>query len=215
MKVIGYARVSTDEQATQGVSLQAQVEKLRAYAALYDLELVAVIEDGGESAKTLNRPGIQQALDMLRAGQAEGLLVAKLDRLTRSVSDMAGLLSEFFGVDARVGSKLLSVADQLDTRTSAGVLVLNILTSVAQWERQAIGERTRAALAYKKAQGIKLGAPPLDDAETIARIVTLRADRRTFREIAAVLESEGRQTKRGGRWQPETVRRIVERQGVA
>ncbi|HEY3998738.1 MAG TPA: recombinase family protein [Candidatus Xenobia bacterium] len=212
MKVIGYTRVSTEEQSTNGVSLAAQADKLRAYAALYDLEIVAIIEDPGQSGKTLNRPGIQQALNMLRTGQAEGLLIAKLDRLTRSVADMGALIGEFFA-----GSQfsLLSVADQVDTRSAAGRLVLNVLTSVAQWEREAISERTSTALQYKKSQGIKLGAPALDDAETITRIVSLRADGKTLREIAAVLEAEGRSTVRGGKWAPETIKKILARQGVA
>jgi DNA invertase Pin-like site-specific DNA recombinase len=215
MRVIGYTRVSTEEQATEGVSLAAQAEKLKAYAGLYDLELVDVIEDAGQSAKTLNRPGLQQALEMLRTGQAEGLLVCKLDRLTRSVSDMAHLIESYFGDRAKHASTLLSVADQVDTRTASGRLVLNILSSVSQWEREAIGERTRAALQHLKATGVKLGAPPMEDAPTIARIVELRSLGRTFRQIAAALQSEGRATMRGGRWAPETVRKVLGRQAVA
>ena len=87
-KAIGYIRVSTDRQADHGVSLEAQKAKLTAYAALYDLELVEVIVDPGASAKTLKRPGLQRALQLLRQGQATALLVAKLDRLTRSVKDL-------------------------------------------------------------------------------------------------------------------------------
>ncbi|HEY4000524.1 MAG TPA: recombinase family protein [Candidatus Xenobia bacterium] len=212
MKVIGYTRVSTEEQATQGVSLAAQADKLRAYAALYDLELVDVVEDAGQSAKTLNRPGLQRVLELLRTGQAEGLLVAKLDRLTRSVADMAHLINDYFGDRARHQVTLLSVADQVDTRTASGRLVLNILSSVSQWEREAIGERTRAALAHLKQAGVKLGAPPLTDATTIARIVALRHDGMTYRQIATALQTEGRPTMRGGRWGPETIRKVLGRQ---
>src|SRR2546430_8457594 len=87
-RAIGYIRVSTDKQAEHGVSLDAQQAKLAAYAALYDLTLVEVIVDAGVSAKTLDRPGLQRALAMLRKGQVTALLVAKLDRLTRSVEDL-------------------------------------------------------------------------------------------------------------------------------
>ena len=87
-RAVGYIRVSTDKQVDHGVSLEAQRTKLEAYAALYDIELVAVIVDAGVSAKTLQRPGLQQALGMLRHGEADALLVAKLDRLTRSVKDL-------------------------------------------------------------------------------------------------------------------------------
>ena len=82
-RVLGYIRVSTERQADAGVSLDAQRAKLTAYAALYDLALVGIIEDAGASAKTLRRPGLQQALGMLKAGEADALLVAKLDRLTQ------------------------------------------------------------------------------------------------------------------------------------
>ncbi len=85
-RAVGYIRVSTDKQAEHGVSLEAQHAKLTQYAALYDIELVDIIVDAGVSAKTLDRPGLQRALGMLRKGQASALLVAKLDRLTRKKS---------------------------------------------------------------------------------------------------------------------------------
>jgi DNA invertase Pin-like site-specific DNA recombinase len=133
-KAVGYIRVSTEKQADHGVSLEAQQTKLAAYAALYDIELVEVIVDAGVSAKTLSRAGLQRALGMLRKGQANALVVAKLDRLTRSVKDLGTLVEEYFSAD---NITLLSVADSIDTRTAAGRLVLNVLGSVAQWEREA------------------------------------------------------------------------------
>src|SRR5712691_1129544 len=153
-KAVGYIRVSTEKQADHGVSLDAQHAKLTAYAHLYDVELVDIIVDAGVSAKTLERPGLQRALGMLRKRQASALLVAKLDRLTRSVKDLGTLVEGYFSSDAIT---LLSVADNIDTRTAAGRLVLNVLGSVAQWERETIGERTAEALAHKKAQGHKTG----------------------------------------------------------
>ncbi|MGV8123498.1 MAG: recombinase family protein [Candidatus Xenobiia bacterium LiM19] len=215
MKVIGYTRVSTEEQATSGVSLQAQVEKLRAYASCYDLEIVEIVEDGGQSAKSLNRPGIQRALQMIRDGKASGLLVAKLDRLTRSIVDLNTLISDYFSEKSKYQSTLFSVADQVDTRSAGGRLVLNVLMSVAQWEREAIGERTKAALSYKKQQGVKLGRPEkqiTDPAEikTIAYIRELREQGLTFRAIAARLDTEGYKTSRGGKWAPQTVKNLIE-----
>src|SRR5262245_21477043 len=149
-KAVGYIRVSTDKQADHGVSLEAQHAKLVQYAALYDLELGDVIVDAGVSAKTLDRPGLQRALGMLRKDQASALLVAKLDRLTRSVKDLGTLVEDYF---SSANITLLSVADAIDTRTAAGRLVLNVLGSVAQWERETIGERTAEALAHKREQG--------------------------------------------------------------
>src|SRR5262245_37686887 len=120
MKVIGYIRVSTEEQANQGQSLDAQRAKIEAYAKLYDLDLVVMIEDVGQSAKTMNRAGLQKALAMLRRREAEGVIIAKLDRLTRSVADWQLLIDEFFG--ERSGRQLFSVSGSIDTRTAAGRL---------------------------------------------------------------------------------------------
>ncbi len=96
MKIIIYTRVSTSEQVSSGVSLDAQRAKLTAYAAAFDLEVVEVVEDAGESAKSLQRPGLQRSLQMLKSGQADGLLVSKLDRLSRSVADWQTLVTSYF-----------------------------------------------------------------------------------------------------------------------
>lgn len=223
MKVIGYVRVSTESQADHGVSLEAQRSKLEQYAALFDHELVAVIVDAGASAKSLKRDGLQKALAALDEGQAEGLLVAKLDRLTRSVKDLGTLLDTHF----RNRFSLLSVADQIDTSTAAGRLVLNVLASVSEWEREAIGERTSAALRHLQAQGEHVGSPALgydmvdgklqknaSEAATVARILELRAAGYTLQAVADTLTVEGHPTKRGGAWAPATISYILKRQGA-
>jgi DNA invertase Pin-like site-specific DNA recombinase len=153
-KTIAYLRVSTDKQADKGISLEAQQEKARAYASLYDLDLAEVIIDAGESAKTLDRPGLQRALALLKTGKVEALLVVKLDRLTRSVVDLGKLIETYF---APGKAALLSVSEQIDTRSAAGRLVLNILASVSQWERETIAERTRDAMHHKQSQGEYIG----------------------------------------------------------
>lgn len=225
MKVIGYVRVSTDEQATDGVSLEAQRAKLQAYAALYDLELVEVVADAGESAKTLNRPGLQRAMAMLKQGGADGMLIAKLDRLTRSVGDWQMLIDGFFGDQA--GKQLMSVADSIDTRTAAGRLVLNVLLSVAQWERETIGERTKDALQHKirnrercgkvrfgfdlAADGFRLVTNDIEQA-AIRTMHDLRAAGQSYREIASALARRGIVTKEGNTaWTHTAVQRIIKR----
>jgi site-specific DNA recombinase len=157
-RVVGYVRVSSEGQATEGVSLDAQRTKLAAYCLAMDLELVALEADEGVSAKTLRRPGLQRALAALEEGRADAVLVTKLDRLTRSVRDLGDLVERYFGGERW---SLLSVGDSIDTKTAAGRLVLNVLVSVAQWEREATGERTRDALAEVKRQGGTLGADAL------------------------------------------------------
>jgi len=138
MKTVGYVRVSTDRQADQGVSLEAQEAKIRAMATVQSAELLEVIVDGGESAKSLTRPGLQRLLALIHAGKVQAVIVAKLDRLTRSVKDLCGLLELF----EKRKVALISVAELLDTGSAAGRLVITIMGAVSQWEREAIGERT-------------------------------------------------------------------------
>lgn len=226
MAVVGYVRVSTEGQADQGVSLEAQRAKLEGYCALYELDLVEVIVDAGVSAKTLDRPGLARALGMLDDGTAGGILVAKLDRLTRSVRDLCDLVDRYF---AGVRFALLSVAENVDTRTASGRMVLNILATISQWERETIGERTSEALTHLRARGVRLGGEALgwkrteavdDDgrrlvsevdaeAETVRRIAELHASGLSLRAICAALDAEGRPTKRGGKWAPKTVRAVL------
>jgi site-specific DNA recombinase len=227
-KVVGYIRVSSREQAEDGISLAAQRARIEAFAVAMDLELIGIQEDAGISAKTVaGRPGLLRALGLLEVGQADGILVAKLDRLTRSVRDLGDLVDRYF---ANRWS-LLSVSDSIDTRTAAGRLVLNVLTSVAQWEREATGERTRDALAHLKSEGVLVGGVPLgvrrtgeidadgrrvvveDEAETAAvrRMVEMRGVGRSLRQIAEILRTENHRTKRGGRWEATTVRRALAR----
>ena len=222
MKAIGYIRVSTTEQANEGYSLAAQERKLRAYADLYGIDLVDVIADAGASAKALDRPGLTEALARIEAGEAEGILVAKLDRLTRSVRDLGNLIDRYFGEKA--GARLMAVDDQIDTKSAGGRLVLNVLASVSQWEREVIGERTAAALAEKKAIGEAVSRPGFgeriqdgrlvaDEAEAavVARVADLRTEGRTLQAIADTLIAEGIPTKRGGSWAPATVAGILKR----
>jgi DNA invertase Pin-like site-specific DNA recombinase len=228
-RLLGYCRVSTAEQAAGGVSLDDQRAKIAAYAQLYGLEIVDVIIDDGVSAKTLDRPGLRRALAMLDAGEADGLLVTKLDRLTRSVRDLGELLDTHFGEG---GCALLSVADQIDTRTAGGRLVLNVLTSVAQWEREAIAERTSSALCHiRDVEGFRLGGVPIGylrasvkaeqkrralvpnpaELPTVDRIVELDREGLSLRAIADRLTTEGHATKRGGRWQAQTIANVLRR----
>ena len=207
-RAVAYLRVSTDHQAEHGVSLDAQRAKTTAYAALYDIDLVAVIVDAGISAKSLDRDGLNEALGYLEAGHADALLVVKLDRLTRSVKDLGWLLDHVFHRWA-----LLSVSENIDTRSAAGRLVLNVLASVAQWERETTSERTKAALAHKRRQGEYTGGRPpygwrlgtdgvhldRDPAEqaVIAEVVNLREDGMSFARIRDELDRRGVRSRRG------------------
>lgn len=155
MRMLGYVRVSTELQADEGYSLSAQREDIRRYCQLYNLELMDIISDEGESASTLERPGLVRALNMLKVDMVEGLIVSKLDRLTRSVSDLGYLLKNYF-----TDYTLMSVSDKIDTSSASGRLVLNIVVSVSQWEREAISERTKKVLQHKKGNGERIGNIP-------------------------------------------------------
>ena len=218
-KVIGYVRVSTEKQADQGVSLEAQQLKLSNYATLYDMEIVDVVVEEGASAKSLEREGLRKVLGALENGVAEGVLVAKLDRLTRSVRDLGYLLEKYFNQFA-----LLSVSEQIDTRSAAGRLVLNVLVSVAQWEREAIGERTRDAMQHKRALGEytggfvpygfsllgegKLGVNPAEQGiKNIA--MTLRQKGYSYRKICTEMTRRKLLTRSGARFAPTQIYRMV------
>ena len=225
MKAIGYARVSTDKQADRGVSLEAQQEKIRAMVVVHGAELSDIIVEAGESAKSLNRPGMQRLLALVDAGEVHAVIVAKLDRLTRSVKDLCELLEKF----ERRGVALISVAESLDTGSAAGRLVLNIMTAVSQWEREAIGERTRDALSHKRSNGERVGniqfgyrlcadgkhiEPDPAEQAVLDDIRQLRRSGQTMRGIAAALNQRALRTRRGSAWRLEHVARII-KQGVA
>lgn len=219
-RAVAYLRVSTDKQADRGVSLEAQRAKVEAYAALYDVELVDVVVDAGASAKSLDREGLTRALSMLRTGAADALLVVKLDRLTRSVRDLGELVDGYF---ANGKAALLSVSEQIDTRSAAGRLVLNVLASVGQWEREAIGERTAAAMAHKAAQGDYCGGlVPYGYAAQDGRLVPVEAEQAvlaaareakaaglSFRAVARELAARGFRNRAGGAFSHVHVARMV------
>lgn len=217
---LGYVRVSTDEQAREGLSLEAQAAAIRAYCAAQRLELADVLVEAGASGKTLDRPQLRDLLERIRAGQIGAVIVAKLDRLTRRTRDLLALVEDVF---RRHGVELVSLGEQLDTRTPAGVLTLTMLGAVAQMEREQIGERTRAALAYKRALGERVGTVPLGfrpteaggpmhpvpaELEVVRHILARREAGAAFRVIAAELRTRGCSTKRGGRWHASTVRSV-------
>lgn len=219
-KTIAYVRVSTEKQAGEGVSLEAQQQKAAAYASLYDLEIVETIVDAGVSAKTLDRPGLQKALAMIKAGQAQALLVTKLDRLTRSVGDLGRLIEDHFSAG---GAELMSVSEQIDTRSANGRLTLNVLMSVSQWEREVIGERTSEAMRHMQAQGqyIGGGAPygyrlvdgeqVVDDIEqaVISEARELRASGLSLAKVAAELDKRGFRARNDKRFAAQQIKRMV------
>jgi len=219
MKTIGYIRVSLEKQVDQGSSLAAQRAKLDAYAVLFELDLVEIIVDKGESAKSLDRPGLRRALKMLEDGQADALLVPKLDRLTRSIKDLCALVERF----ERNDIALLSVAENLDTTSAVGRLVMNMLVSVAQWERETIGERTSAVLVNMRERGLYTGGhvrygyrvgecnqlePDPDEQQVIDIVRAFRSSGTGLRETARKVNELGLRTRNGTEFYPAQIKNI-------
>jgi len=209
-RAIGYVRVSTDEQHASGGGLAAQRAAITSECERRGWMLIKIVgEDAGASSTTLHRAGLQRALEDLDAGRAGVLVVAKLDRLSRSVSQGAQVMERA----QRRGWSLVALDFGLDTTTPAGEMVANVILSTAQYERRLIGQRTRDALAAKRAAGVRLGRPQVLPDYVVRRIVAERAAGRSLRAIAAVLMDDGVRTARGGAvWQASSVKAVVESQ---
>jgi len=208
MRVIGYVRVLTEEQAMSGAGLEAQRAAIAREARRRGWELVETIEDRGYSAKDLRRPGVQEALRALEAGDAKALVVAKLDRLSRSMLDFASLMA----TAQKQHWALVALDVAVDTSTPAGEMLVNVLATFSQFERRLIGQRTKEALAAKKAQGVRLGRPPVLPQRVVRRIERERARGNSLQKIADALNAAAVPTAHGGaRWHASTVRGVLAR----
>jgi len=218
-KAVGYIRVSTSEQALEGISLDNQKAKINAYCQLHDLELTEVIEDAGKSGKNLNREGVEALLGAVRRKEVEAIIVYKLDRLSRKVIDTLTLIETF----EKAGISFHSLNEKIDTSTAMGRFFLNITASLAQMERDLISERTRDALQMKIANNQRAGQIPYGwrlaedrsslrahkhEQEAISLIKKLREGGLSFRAICTELEQAGYKAM-GYRWHPQTVKNIL------
>ena len=206
-RALGYLRVSTDEQANSGAGLDAQAAAISSTISARGWELVSLFSDEGVSAgvEVDKRPALAIALVMLRRGEADALVVSKLDRLTRSVSAIGPLVKRA----EREGWKLVILDADVDMSTAGGMLVANVLGSVAEWERAVIAERTRAALATRKAKGMRLGRPVILASSVRSRVAELREAGLSMQAVADTLNSDRTPTARGGTWHPSTVRGVL------
>ncbi|WP_460691965.1 recombinase family protein [Neomicrococcus lactis] len=205
---IVYARVSTEEQASNGASLEAQVMVLSHLAQIRGWNVVIMSEQAsGKSMSRTARPILNEALDMLSVGEADYLLAVRIDRISRSVEDFAGLM----GRSRRESWAMVLSEMDLDTTTSQGEFMANVQVSVAQYERRLIGDRTREGLAQRKREGVKLGRRTELTTAVVQRIKTERRAGATLTAIAHGLTEDGIPTAQGGvRWYPATVKKILE-----
>jgi DNA invertase Pin-like site-specific DNA recombinase len=204
VNAVGYTRVSTDDQAEHGASLTAQTAAIATECERRDWKLTQTFTDTFTGGR-ISRPGLDQALAVLQPGDA--LVVAKLDRLTRSVADLANLLEQ----SKTAGWHLVALDFGLDMSTPQGELVANVLMSVAQWERRIIGQRTKDGLAAKKAQGVQLGRPATITPSVRLLARELHEEGWTTMQIAALFNDMGLPTPRGGQyWRDSSLRSALQ-----
>jgi site-specific DNA recombinase len=218
-KAVGYIRVSSKEQAENGLSLQAQQAKIKAYAEMKDLELIEIIEDAGISAKNLKRPGMERLLKLAENKEIQAVVVVKLDRMFRSVPNCLEVTKRF----DQWGVSFHSIQESLDTKTAVGRFFVTIVAALGALEREVIGERTKAVLRFKKENGQKTGGyTPFGysnrkgaliengkEQRVIRRVKRLRKQGYNLSKIASLLNDKGIKTKHGKTWSAKQISRIV------
>jgi DNA invertase Pin-like site-specific DNA recombinase len=221
VKAIGYVRVSTDEQAREGISLENQKTKIETYCQLNDLELTGILEDAGKSGKDLNREGMQAIVTLIKARSVGAVVVYKLDRLSRRVRDTLSLMD----LIEKKSIAFHSITERIDTKSAMGKFFLNIMASMNQWERDTISERTRDALHLKIAKNERAGQVPYGytlaedgnaliespkEQEAIRFIKKLHDEGHNYSEICRELSARG-YLPLGRQWHAQSVKNILKR----
>lgn len=207
LRAITYGRVSTGRQAESGISLDEQEESLAEVVSNRGWGHVAHLTDPGLSGRKMtNRKGLQQALTMLDRGEADVLVAAKIDRVSRSTTDFARLLDH----SEKKGWKVVVLDVEVDTTTAAGRLVVEVVSAAASFESRRMGERQKAAHAVRRSQGKRAGQAPLLPEQVRLRIAADRAAGKSLNGIAATLNEDGVPTAKGGRWYASTIRHVLQ-----
>lgn len=210
LKAYGYVRVSTEEQAEEGLSLEAQKEKIKAFASFQNLDLIEIIADEGISGKDINRPGVQKLINLVKGKEAEAVIVYKLDRLSRKTRDLLFLIEDTF---QKGNTRFFSITEKVDTDSALGMFFFTLMGALAQMERQLIAERTKMALSHKKAKGEYLGHVPYgfqlnskseivpneEEQEIIRKMKRWKRDGKSYRQIAHKLNELGIKTRKNGK----------------
>jgi len=233
VRIVGYARVSTVGQADDGFGLEVQDQTIRAWAKTYKHRLSTIVADSGVSGvkELAERPALGEALEMVRSGEVEGIVVARLDRLARDLIVQETVLVEI----RRLGGELFScqggenanLADDPDDPSRE--LIRRIMGAVSQYEKEIIRLRLAAGRRRKaEGGGYAYGRPSFgqrvvgreleedpDEMVVLDRMRELRDAGASLRDICAALDAEGVRTKTGaGGWKPAVVARILKRQPV-
>jgi site-specific DNA recombinase len=218
-----YTRVSTEDQAREGVSLSSQLERCRALLLSKGVNDPIHVEDAGFSAKDLMRPGAKRVLELVKTGSVKGICVWKLDRLSRSVSDLCSLVK----LCNQNNIELVSVTENLDTESAVGRMFLGILGTFGQYEREAISERVGASMRLLKSKGAFVGGPvPAglvvigppgnkklivhpEHGPIVAQVWHRCLEGESLAELSDWLRSNGVQSPRNRPWSRQAVARLI------
>lgn len=219
MAVALYIRVSTEEQAREGYSISAQREKLIAYCKVHDWYDYRFYIDEGVSAKNLDRPQLKEMIKHIKEGAIDTVLVYRLDRLVRSVTDLYKLLEIF----EQHGCKFKSATEVYDTSTAIGRLFITLVAAMAQWERENLGERVRMGQIEKARQGFYSAKAPFgfdktqddkliineNEKKIVLDIIKKIFDGYSIRQISDYMNNSGIPPIRGYKWHIATIMDIV------
>lgn len=221
-KAIGYVRVSTEKQVNEGVSLDAQVEKIHAWALYNDYEVIHIYKDEGISGATMKkRPELQKALKAI--GKDMAFVCYSLSRLSRTIEDTIFISNFINGKKA----DLVSINEKIDTTAAAGRMIFNMMAVLNQFEREQISERVTVAMEYKKKENQAYSPTPygydrIDDdlvinpveLDIIRRIEKMRIDGLGWQKIANALNEDGIKSKSGKEWLSTTIYRLMQRSNL-
>ena len=227
MRYIGYVRVSTPDQVKEGVSLDAQRDRIEAWCTAQDYELIGIeMDEGISGAKPPGfgknqRAGLQSAIIALQNGEADGLIVYKLDRLSRKLKFMLEIAETF----DKEGWTLVSVSESLDTKSANGRFFFKMLAAMAEWEREILSERVTEGMAkvkrnggrvgrhatygYRLADGVQVKSP--EEQEILTWILMLNSIdfEESPLEISRQLNRRGYRTRSNHRWATRDVKRVL------
>ena len=220
MEAVGYVRVSSEDQARNGVSLDAQTVLIKAWAQSLNITLLKTIEDAGISGTGIKqRPGLQEALKLACERKA-ALVVYSLSRLSRSTKDALQIAEKL----DKAGADLVSLSERIDTTSASGKMIFRLMAVLNEFERDQVAERTSAALQHKKALGLVYSPVPYgyerrgdtlvpveEELMILELMRSLRDQDKSYAWIASHLMQRGIPTKNGGTWHPATVRAMVKR----
>lgn len=206
--IVGYIRVSTVDQAAHGAGMDAQRSSITRACEYRGLNLCEIVADDGYSGKDMRRPGLERCIDMVRHGDVDGIMVTKLDRLSRSIGDFSHIMQ----TAQREGWRLIILEPDIDFSTPFGKLLANILASFAEFERDMISMRTREGMAERKRQGAIIGKQTVIPQHVKDLVRHYRSCGFTFRQIAEQLSRDNVPTPNGARhWAHQTVYDLVKR----